>query len=833
MFNRKVSKSLTTKLPYWDTLDDVMFLRSGQVEAGLKMSLLPELSDLSLGRLSGMLKATLRSTPPGSRIRFVTDIGPCDETMLRDYCRLTTATEPAASRMTASRYTFLESLRRQGALTRWDATVSLCTRPEFESKKQRAALAELEVSDKVAMIKRVCGSVSRYLAQLGVNPTMMSTQDIYETVYRYLNPSDAHVVLPTYVPTTNRYPSSLVTALEGLRPGTFRARVARSTVNNKKAGHLIVGEHYLKMIALYTEPDEAFPTMGNLLLGAGTHCTVVVEMTHEEQGETIRGVKSVNQRNGAGSGVQGMYQDSDADENLSQGRELLRYLTRTGDHMYQVSALVILKSRNLEELEYLTDQAHSRLARIPGAPFRVLRQGLKAPWLAAAPFNGLRYEEYASLVETHASWTVPFNGPWSGSAEPVALFHTRHNTLVSLDPFDPRNKNPHALFLGETRSGKTFTAQYLATEAMRKEELDLRVIDRGLGWKRVVEAFGGAVIPIEAGGSVSINPFELPEGETRPSGEHKAYLLSLLRAMLPAENKEKEGEEDAILTYTLQEVYTTAVNRKPAVVNGERVWEETFTPFRLSNYKRALLTLSAIGDQPLSAREREIATSLARRLEVWCGDTPLGQFIDRPTSLPTVNTRAVLYETSSFDKQPRLDAVGTMMIQWEIWKQATRHKQRRMILATDEAWAVLENEHSSKFMVETARRGAKEGIALWILTHSMEDVGGEGKAGLLMMSNYYLFRVTGEEDLIARNLKLTPNLMSEYATITGEKGRFNEFCHFTRRESGDEADILRLITCPEDYWRMTNHADDLARLEQETERTGSEEAAIQYLAQGA
>ena len=763
-------KNLLREFPYWDVDDGVMVLTDGACEAGLTTTLLPELSDASVGQITAMLKATLRATPPGSRIRFTTTVGPCNEELLNTYCGLTDAQEPVAKHLTEVRHGFLESQRRAGYLTRWDSTISVCLKPSVKPrKKQLNALATLDLEDREAAVKRVCAGIERYLDQVGFKPRRMTTQDVFEHVYRYLNPGSDQVALGPYRPTHQRYPSQAVERFEGLRPPTLAAQLAKTPIDNTRPGHLLVGETYIKMLALHTEPDEVFPTLGNLLLGSSVDCTVIVEMKHEEQGETLRGIKGTNQRNGASAAVPGMYVDSDQAENLQQGRALLSYLTRTGEHVFQTGAVLVLRSKDLAELSYVADLALSRLAQVPGTPFRQLFQGVKGPWTAVAPFNGRRYEEFVSLVESHAAYFVPVHGPYQGGKKPLALFHTRHNTLAGFDTFDPRTKNKHALFLGGTRSGKTFTAQYIAQQHLRDASVDLRVIDRGLSWERLTRSFGGVVIPVEAGGSVTVNMFDLEPDQTRPGAYQKAFLLNVLRAMVPSE-KVAARDENAVLTYAIEQAYENARTQVEVEVNGELTWIEEFEPFYLSDFKRTLKSLSSIGDQPLSQTERDVADALARGLETWCGNTPLGRFVDGPTTLATSEARVVLYETSGFDNQPQLDVVGTMLIQNEIWKRARRSKQRKMILATDEAWAMTQNPHSCAFLVEIARRGAKEGISLWLLTHSIADVSGEGKDGLLGMSTFFLFRVNNEEDRIAQSLGLSAPVLADYKTLRGQKG---------------------------------------------------------------
>ena len=105
--------------------------------------------------------------------------------------------------------------------------------------------------------------------------------------------------------------------------------------------------------------------------------------------------------------------------------------------------------------------------------------------------------------------------PTFASERSVALYHTRDHTLVAVDSWDPKNKNPHTAFLGAPRVGKTFTAQYQFTETLRDEDVDGVVIDVGLNWKRTVEHYGGPVVRVDTSGRTSKNPLRFAAGAAR------------------------------------------------------------------------------------------------------------------------------------------------------------------------------------------------------------------------------------------------------------------------------------------------------------------------------
>ena len=53
----------------------------------------------------------------------------------------------------------------------------------------------------------------------------------------------------------------------------------------------------------------------------------------------------------------------------------------------------------------------------------------------------------------------------------------------------------------------------------------------------------------------------------------------------------------------------------------------------LRDIVRRFEMMNRIGERDMGLEERRIAESLSRDLQNWIGDTPLGQFVDRPSSV--------------------------------------------------------------------------------------------------------------------------------------------------------------------------------------------------------
>lgn len=817
-------KNLTEKLPYWDIFDGVMLLQDSRVEAGVEIDLQPQLFMANLGQITTALQAVMRSVPEGGRIRFRTDVRPDDDAMISAYSDLT---EDGPGRiLTEARRDAFEAQRHAGMLSKRQSTVSVVL---GNARSEKNPIPKSERGLLLAEAHEVTQMVQNYLEQGGFTCRNLITQDVFDRCFYYWNPGLSLCPTAQYTPTSQRYGRKVLEdkRYEGLRPPTLRAQITKSGIKNTKLSYLQVGDSFVRMLALYTEPEKVFQTLGNLLLGASGSFSVIVDMLHEPHARKLRAIKTINQINfGRISGTsQGSgYVDGDADSSMQRGRDLTAYLEQTGDHMFRVSVTIVLNGDDPATLKKRSVAMLGHLSSVPGSPWRILEKGLFKHFKAVAPFGGGYYEESVSLVEGQAVHMIPVNGPARLSERPVALFRTRHKTLVALNPFDERTANSHAIFLGGSGGGKTFTAQYVLTETLRTSNTQAAIIDRGLSWARTVSYFGGPTVPIEPGGGVSINPFDLPEGVTQPSDDKIGFLTTLIKAMTAG--SDDDGDQDIILLNAIAQRYKASTTEVKS--NGDYI--KVLEPFTLSNFNETLLSLNAIGGRPVSDTEKKLAEQISRRLLKWCGDTPLGRFIDRPTTLPRENAKTILYETSAFERMPGLDAVGTMLIQEAIWERANESGQK-LIQVTDEAWAILGNPHARKFQMEFIRRGRQKGVAVWLLTHSLRELQSADLTGIIQsLSHVYLFKVKDEDEELQRIFELNPNAFGEYKSIRQRKGVYNEFFYFTDYGSGKEGEILRLEPSRFDYYMYTNAPGDLARIKTLTEQLGSESAAVRELA---
>lgn len=845
------TQSLVEALPYWDIRDGVMFLVDGRMEVGVEVQFTPALF-LTSGGIEMMfrqLKGVVRNAvPQGQRLRFILEVGPPGERAVEAYRAETTA-EDAAAFIGERRAAFYERLAGQpGEVLSWRAHFTVTVGEERRATAPNLAAYTLgrllpilrsrthvgftrdEFAERVREAHAVRERLVTFLTSAGVQARVMEDDDLFGLAFRFLNPDLRHIRTPPYTPTWQVYPEEVAERFAGIAPPTLRAQLAKSPVDNSRTHELRLGRSLVRMINLVHSPDETRYGMINTLLEASGDFYLVVDLVHEPYDKALTRLKTSARRYYSASIDTNVYVDPNVRAGLRETEAAIEHITVSGDHVFQVGVSLVLVGRDAHALEQRLSNAFSASASVPGSPFLILQHGLWLPFTQCLPFGGDTIDQRVSLLETNATHFMPLGAPWKGHARPVAMFHNRWKALTFLDPFDPGMTNWNALIVGGSGQGKSFFAQYLITELLRAQDVDVIIVDRGRGYEKTVELLGGAMIDVEPGGEVSINPFDLEEGEIEPDEEKVAFLCSVIRAMIGTVDSRLEAEEDAIISTAVRTAYT----RRTDEVYEDGRFRKKFDGLRLTDFVRTLSNLERIGDKTVTPEDRRIADTLARTLQNWTGRTPFGAFVDRPTNVPVSHARVVCYDTSKFAIDSPLATVGTLLIADLVWRRVKADRTRRKVVIFDECWALLDIPAAASFMVELYRRFRRYNAAVWSISQSLQDFRRPQAHGILQNTTYhYLLRTPGEDDVVRDLLHLPESAMDAFLNLRRVSGVYSEVLAWVRQETGSVGDVLWVRPSPLDYWAFTTSALDMARRDAALARTGGDLlAALEQLAYG-
>jgi conjugal transfer ATP-binding protein TraC len=818
VFNKPRQRSLTQEFPYWEIQDGIMILEDGRAEVGVEIMLQPTLliDQSELNRLVHMARSILRNgIPQRSRGRLIVESAPTPEIQIEAYRTAFDPAHPTAQTIQEERFAFWKQLWQEGQLLR--RRLFFCV--TFGNKRpprlpfhpdELAALAEdaQKIRERIRMLAR----------SQGIEVREMDTQEVFALVYRYLNPGSRLARTPQYQPSWQYYPKAAMQRVPSLRPPTLRTQLLRSEVDNSRREMLYVGGRYLGIFTLYTIPDETFTQMGDLLALAGSQeYYLVVDFYHEPYERALKALKARARRFYAAASNTETYVDPNVRVGHQETEGAIQHISQTGDHVFQVGVALIAIERTASDLERRTNQIAGKLAEIPGNPFRQLRNGLFEPWRLRAPFSGQSSDEMVSLLESNAADLVPLTGNWKGHEQPVVLFQNRFMNLTPFDPFTPTTTNWNGIVAGGSGSGKTFFTQYMLADLLRRNDVDVIILDRGRNYQALVEAFGGAFLDIRPGGDTSVNMFDLEEGQQEPSTQKLQDVLRFLRAILPpGTDRTEEAVENALLEAAIAQTYKRT---SPDLPQPDGSYRKVYQGARLSDLMQTLVLLDEIGARPASATEKEIARSLALRLQSWVGNTPKGSFLDKNTSIPVAEARVVCYELEGL--RDDLEIIGTLLIADLVWKRAKKQKDgagRRVLVVLDEAWKVFQSPYASSLIEELYRRFRFLGGGIWSITQTLSDFSREGPQALLANTSFFfLLRMTHTEpelDVMRRVIGMPDQAIAIHEKLTQVKRVYSEVLAWVRTTEGRQGDLLAIRPSAFDYWMFTSTKDEVAHRQQ-------------------
>jgi len=317
----------------------------------------------------------------------------------------------------------------------------------------------------------------------------------------------------------------------------------------------------------------------------------------------------------------------------------------------------------------------------------------------------------------------------------------RHNnSLILFDRFSLQNAN--AVVFATSGAGKSYS---IKLEILRSMMLgtDVIVIDPEMEYKHLSEAVGGTYINISLASESKVNPFDLPKpkkGEVSTEDIIRSQVITLkglLRIMIGVESskgvKNFTPIEDAILDRALLETYA----KKDITPEADL---STVEPPIMQDLLEVLEGI-------------EGADVLVARLEKYTEGTFAG-LLNAPTNVET-NNQLVIFSVRDLEDELRPIAIYTIVNY--IWN-IVRSNMKKRILAIDEAWWLMMNEDSARFIYALVKRCRKYYLGITTITQDVNDflTSPYGQAIVTNSALQLLMRQsTASIDLIQKTFNLT------------------------------------------------------------------------------
>jgi hypothetical protein len=651
-----------------------------------------------------------------------------------------------------------------------------------------------EHEELVAEFNSLMSGVAGSLEATGMKLERMSGQHLFLEIKRALNPL-ANDIRPYRAPEASPIYESA------------RSQIANVNIEDELDDHLKIGGLLYSFVSLKDPPDATFPGLLRELLVMDFPLIVNAEIVLPDQAKAVKQYKSrLRKMMAAQKDMHGGFRlNVDAQVAEHQLIKVLQDLIASSLKSCQLSLTVSVRTsrpaRNRFELmeaeRVLADRRQRVLhavARMNGA--RAISETLaqKRFFFTGLPGLGEANNREMDLLTLHAADLLPIEIPWRGTQNsPLMLFDTPYRQLIPFSPFDSSLGDANMLIMAKTGGGKTFLAQLMLLMMARARPL-VSILERGDSYSPLVELMGGHVIHVQLDGRETVNPWDLPEGQTCPSNEKTAFLKNLTRHMLGDSPGSDTALLDNVLTEAIVRVYKRCAIRYSSPI-------PTFNDLRdeLANWRDAEKMQRTIDEAHLAAI----------KLRQWTDSGIYARLFDRPTNMQLDNDW-LFFNVDGLSSDPRLETAMSMLIAAAMAGRAAGKAGRRSVSVLDECWFLLDSPSLAPEVVQLYRTARKRNSSVWGISQTVEDfVGTEsqprahGPGILKNASTKIVGQQPGDVTPLVAHLNLNPAAIHEVKSFGApRKGRGAEAL-LVIGEKAETTQTIRIVPTALSYWVCT------------------------------
>lgn len=637
----------------------------------------------------------------------------------------------------------------------------------FSREKKFEAVAEERLEREIQQIHRVRENIIQELKGLGIEARAIDVDDTVRILYEQWNPSRP-------------------IALDSYDPEDIRGSILFSDVGVNVDGFCI-GTRHFNLLSWKILPDQTYSGMAALLRELPFRSRVFLTVHVPDQTKEIESLQT--QRRIAYSMVTGKksgVSDLESAAKFQDLENLLEQMIANGQKVFHVAVNILLQGNDTLDLDAQVAQVLAKFREMGGA--EAMQETLAAYDIfsqVAIP-NSRSRERVKRIKTSNLADLLPLYGPWPGHKTPRVLLRSRMGSLLGFDFFDSSLSNANQLISGGSGSGKSALTNFLLLQ-MLKENPKVFFVDIGGSYKKLCENLSGEYLELGVNSEIAINPFDLPLGESKPSSHKVKFLLGLVELM----TKEQGAER---LPRLAQAEIEEAISR---------VYEESSAPC-LSDLRRILL----------EHKDPEIQR-YGKVLGVWCGESPYGRFLDRPTTVQksAIARDVVAFDLKGLESYPDLQAVCLYIITDLVWREVSRDRSRMKFLVFDECWKLLKDEAGMAFMEEVFRTFRKYFAAAIAISQDLNDfLSSKIASALLPNCSVKWILMQNQSDLTKMKtaLGLNENELALIRSLHQEKGKFSE----AFLVSGNEHRTVAVIEpTPLELWIATTDPRDLSLIE--------------------
>jgi len=381
---------------------------------------------------------------------------------------------------------------------------------------------------------------------------------------------------------------------------------------------------------------------------------------------------------------------------LEDATTLQEQLVKGVEKYFQFSFYITASAESMEELETVVSRLESTLGSLLLISKPATLQ-MEEAFQSTIPAGSDKLLITRNMDTTSLATTFPFTSSDLTSDVGIMYGINMHNgSLVVFDRFSMENAN--TVVFAKSGAGKSY---YVKLEALRLMIFgaEVMIIDPEEEYRTLCEAVGGNYVDFSPNSASKINPFDLSgvvvEGENE-LGQKILSLHTLLKLMLGDMNPTEEAIIDRALieTYRIKGITTdpeTQMSKEPPIM------EDLY--------------------KVLQGMQESESRGLSDRLEKYIRGSMAGIFDSQSTT--NIDGIMSVFSTKNIEDEI-LRPVAFYIILDFVWTKIRRDLKKR-ILIVEEAWYLMQNEDSARFIYGVAKRARKYYLGLTTISQDVDD----------------------------------------------------------------------------------------------------------------
>jgi type IV secretory pathway VirB4 component len=306
---------------------------------------------------------------------------------------------------------------------------------------------------------------------------------------------------------------------------------------------------------------------------------------------------------------------------------------------------------------------------------------------------------------------------------------------------------------------------------------------------------GGRTIAVDLEGRETLNPWDLPAGETQPTKDKVAFLKNLTLHMIGHDRRSDDMLLDNLLSDAIARTYKRCASRFSNPI-------PTFNDLKeeLANWR----------DEERMQRTMDEAKLASVKLRSWTGDKGVyANLFDRRTTM-RLDASWLFFDVEGLSSDPQLETAMSMVIAHAVSERASGKTGQPSITVLDECWALLDSPSLAPEVVQLFRTARKRYGSVWGISQTPEDfVGTETKPrehgpGILKNATTKIIgQQPGDTSVLVKHLSLNPAAVREVKEFSAPQKGQSARALLVIGEKSETTQTICLLPTALDYWICT------------------------------